>query len=138
MRVLIDTTAVRYPHSGTGVYVQRLAEALGPVGVEVVEPPQRPRGRPGGEGARRNLVRSARNLTLDRGWLRDGLPAAAEAAGADVIHHPLPAWCPHSGHAQVVTVHDVAYEALRGHFDPFWRRIARREHQRAVQSADAV
>ena len=42
-----------------------------------------------GAGATRCAAPS--NAALDAAWLHGGLPRAARAAGADVVHHPLPA-----------------------------------------------
>ena len=98
--------------------------------LEVVCVRQRRRLRPGGAGRRRNPLRSAANLALDSAWTRVGLPRAARRAGADVLHHPLPAHSPGAGCAQVVTVHDVAFERHPEEFDPAWRAVARRRAPR--------
>jgi glycosyltransferase involved in cell wall biosynthesis len=133
VRVAIDTSYVARGRSGTAVYIERLAEALAAEGVDVVELRQPVRGRRGG----RNKLRSAANAALDLAWTRELLPRAADRAGADVIHHPLPAWSP-TAIPQVVTIHDVAFARHPGDFDPVWRRIALRTHQKAVARAGAV
>ena len=139
MRVLIDTSFAARGRSGTGVYLDRLVTALRDRGeVEVVEARQRLRLRPGQAGRRRNLARSAANALLDAAWVGVGLPLAARRARANVIHHPLPARSLGARCAQVVTVHDVAFERHPDWYDPAWRRIARRQHRRAVRSADAI
>src|SRR3954471_21043161 len=109
--------------SGTGVYSERLVEALRAQGVELVELRQPARMRRGG----RNKLRSAANAALDNVWTRDLLPRAAARAGADVLHHPLPA-ASRVDIAQVVTVHDVAYARRPEDFDPAWRLYALRAH----------
>jgi glycosyltransferase involved in cell wall biosynthesis len=135
MRVLIDTSYAARGPSGTGVYVGELADALRELeGVEVVEARQPPRLRRGAG----NPVRSAANALLDLAWLHAGLPRAARAAGADVVHHPLPA---HSGRipaAQVATIHDVAFEHLPTAYGTLWRRLARRQYRRAARRSDAL
>lgn len=130
MRVAIDTSYAARGPSGTGVYVEELVRALRARGeVEVVELRQPLRFRRGGG----NLARSAANAALDRLWERVLLPRRAKAAGADVLHHPLPA---HGGSLpQVVTVHDVAFLTHPEWFDPKWRRVAERAHRRAVARA---
>ena len=139
MRVLIDTSFAARGRSGTAVYLQQLVTALRERGeVEVVEARQRLRLRPGREGGRRNVVRSAANAMLDAAWVGVGLPLAARRARADVIHHPLPASSRGAPCAQVVTVHDVAFERHPEWYDPAWRRIARRQHRSAARSADAI
>ena len=129
MRVLIDTSYVRRGPSGTAVYVEQLVRALRSRGrVEVVEAAQRRRLAPGAG----NSLRSAANALLDLAWLRVGLPRAARLAGADVVHHPLPA---HSGRIpapQVATLHDVAFEALPRGYGRVWRSLARRAYRRAA------
>jgi glycosyltransferase involved in cell wall biosynthesis len=133
MRIAIDTSYAERGASGTGVYVERLASALREAGADVVELRQPVRMRRGG----RNKARSAVNAALDAAWTRVQLPRAAAEAGADVLHHPLPAWSP-THIPQVVTVHDVAYARRPEDFDPVWRRVARRRHRHAVAKAAAV
>lgn len=133
MRVLIDTTfALRGP-SGTGVYVERLAAALGELGVDVVEAANGSRRAPGGGG-----LRSAGNLVADRWWVQAELPRRAWRARAHVLHHPLPALARQAPCPQVVTVHDVAFERLPGGFDAGFRAVARRAHRAAARGAGAV
>lgn len=137
MRVAVDVTYARRarggPISGTGVYLQRLVPALRGLGVEVVElanPWRRP---PGGGG-----LGSARNLLADMAWTQHELPRLAARAGADVLHHPLPARSRARGLAQVVTVHDLAFAALPWAFDPAFRRWAAQTHRSAARGADVV
>ena len=133
MRVAIDTSYVDRGRSGTAVYVERLIPALEAEGVEVVRLRQPVRGRRGG----RNRLRSAANAALDLAWRRELLPRAAARAGADVVHHPLPASSP-TEIPQVVTVHDVAFARHPDDFDPLWRRYALRAHRAAVARAGAI
>jgi glycosyltransferase involved in cell wall biosynthesis len=121
------------------VYVEELTGALARrPGVEVVAVAQRRRLRPGGAGRRRNPLRSLANLALDSAWTRVGLRRAVRLARADVLHHPLPAHTPRAGCAQVVTVHDVAFERFPAEFDRAWRTLAGRAHRAAVRRADAI
>jgi glycosyltransferase involved in cell wall biosynthesis len=133
VRVAIDTSAAARGPSGTAVYVERLVAALRGQGIDVVELRQPARLRPGG----RNRARSAANAALDLAWTRELLPRAAARAGADVLHHPLPA-SSRPRIPQVVTVHDVAFARRPQDFDPVWRRIAARQHRAGVASAGAV
>jgi glycosyltransferase involved in cell wall biosynthesis len=55
-----------------------------------------------------------------------------------VVHHPQPALSRRSAAAQVVTVHDVAFETLPEGYGRVWRRLAARRYRRAVREADAV
>jgi glycosyltransferase involved in cell wall biosynthesis len=133
MRVVLDMTyALRGP-SGTAVYVKRLSEALRAEGVEVVTAADERRPPPAGGGAG-----SARNLARDTWWTQVALPRRAREAGADVLHHPLPALARSASCAQVVTVHDLAFERLPDHFAPGFRRWASVTHRRAACRADAV
>jgi glycosyltransferase involved in cell wall biosynthesis len=133
MRVLIDTTfALRGP-SGTGVYLARLIDALEPLGVEVVEAQNPARRAPAGGGWRSGL-----NASVDAWWTTVALPRHARAAGADVIHHPLPALSLRTAIPQVVTVHDLAFERVPECFDPVFRRWASLTHRAAARGADAV
>ena len=75
MRVLLDTTYARRGPSGTGVYVERLTQALRAEGVEVVEAANERRPAPAGGGAG-----SARNLALDTRWTQVELPRRARSA----------------------------------------------------------
>jgi glycosyltransferase involved in cell wall biosynthesis len=139
MRVLIDTSYVARGRSGTAVYVDRLVDALRREGtVEVVEARQRRRFRPGRSGRAWNPLRSAANAFLDLAWLHIGLPRAARLAGADVVHHPLPAHSRRIPCAQVATVHDVAFERLPRAYGWLWRLYARRQYRRASRLSDAI
>lgn len=133
MRVLIDTTYARRGPTGTGVYVERVSAAVRELGVDIVETANERRRPPGGGG-----LSSARNLGSDRWWTASELPRRAREANADVVHHPLPAFSRAVYCAQVVTVHDLAFERLPRHFDPRWRAYARRAHRAAARHADAV
>ena len=133
MRIAIDTSYAHRGVSGTGVYSTRLVAALRDQGVEVVELCQPARMRRGGA----NKLRSAANAALDLAWTRELLPRAAAREGADVLHHPLPAWS-RVEVPQVVTVHDVAFARRPQDFDPAWRRFALRTHRAAVARAAAV
>lgn len=133
MRVALDTTFARRGPSGTATYLERIAPALSGLGVEVVDVAFAGRRPPAGGG-----WRSVRNLGDDLRWVERGLPRRARAAGADVIHHPLPAVAQRALPAQVVTVHDLAFERLPADFDPRFARAARLLHRRAARRADAV
>jgi glycosyltransferase involved in cell wall biosynthesis len=135
MRVLIDTSYAARGPSGTGVYVTELVAALRELGeVDVVEASQPRRLRPGG----RNPARSAANALLDWRWLRSGLARAAREAGADVVHHPLPAYSARIEAPQVSTVHDVGFERLPGAYGGLWRRLARRQYRAAARRCSAL
>ena len=134
MRVLVDTSYAGRGPSGTAVYVRCLVAALREQGVEVAEASQRRRLALGAG----NPARSAANVVLDWLWLHVGLPRAARAAGADVVHHPLPAFSRRIGVPQAVTVHDVAFARLPRHYSGAWRRQALGAYRRAVRGAGAV
>jgi glycosyltransferase involved in cell wall biosynthesis len=135
MRILIDMTyAHRAPHSGTAIYLERLIDALGhEQGVEVIAVANERRQAPAGGG-----LGSVRNLLADQWWTEIELPRKARAAGADAIHHPLPARAIASSVPQVVTVHDLAFERLPQLFDKRFRRYAHKVHRAAARSARAV
>jgi glycosyltransferase involved in cell wall biosynthesis len=120
--------------SGTGVYVERLYSALAALEeVDVVTACNLRRRAPAGGG-----IGSIRNLLTDALWTQVELPRRARAAGADVIHHPLPALAHTASLPQAITVHDLAFEALPDKFDPAFRRIARLTHRAAALRAGAV
>jgi glycosyltransferase involved in cell wall biosynthesis len=133
MRVLLDTTYARRGRSGTGVYLGRLVPALREEGVEVHEAADERRQAPAGGG-----LGSARNLARDAWWTQVELPRRARAVGADVLHHPLPALAARAPCAQVVTVHDLAFERLPELFAPGFRRYASLTHRRAARGAAVV
>jgi glycosyltransferase involved in cell wall biosynthesis len=133
MRVLLDMTYARRGPSGTAVYLSCLAAALRAEGATVVEAANERRRAPAGGGAG-----SAANLALDEWWTQVQLPRLAREAGADVLHHPLPALAARAPCPQVVTVHDLAFERLPEHFAPAFRRWASRAHRRAARGAAAV
>jgi glycosyltransferase involved in cell wall biosynthesis len=133
MRVLIDTTYALRGHSGTAVYLEHVICALRREGVDVVEAADERRPAPAGGG-----IGSARNLAHDVWWTQVALPRRARAAGADVLHHPLPALARRAPCAQVVTIHDLAFERLPDHFAPGFRRWSSIAHRRAARGAAAV
>jgi glycosyltransferase involved in cell wall biosynthesis len=135
VRVLFDTTfARRSPHSGTGVYIERLGAALAELpGVELIEAYNRRRRPPGGGG-----VGSVRNALGDQWWTEVELVRLARVSAADVIHHPLPANARRTATPQVITVHDLAFEYFPEGFDDRFRRYARWTHAAAARRAAAV
>jgi glycosyltransferase involved in cell wall biosynthesis len=133
VRVLIDTTFARRGPSGTAVYLERLVPELRALGVDVVEVANARRRAPAGGGAG-----SVRNLAGDRAWTGVGLAARARAAGAGIVHHPLPAGSRAIRVPQVVTVHDLAFERVPERFDPRFRAYARRAHRSAARRAAVV
>ncbi|MDQ6607998.1 MAG: glycosyltransferase family 4 protein [Actinomycetota bacterium] len=135
MRVLIDTTfARRAPLSGTGIYVNRLLSELAELdGVEPIEVANIRRRPPAGGGPG-----SLRNLGGDIWWATAELPRLARRSRADLIHHPLPAHSPGAGIRQLITVTDLAYEVLPGHFDRGFRLYSHHHHRAAARAADAV
>ena len=139
MRVLIDTSHASRGPTGSGVYVRELLVALRErEGVEVVEARQRLRLRSGRARGAQSVPRTVANLVLDALWLHGGLPRAAQAARADVVHHPLPAHSRRIAVPQVATVHDVAFLALPDRYGRAWRLYARRTYRRAVRRCAAV
>src|SRR3954447_26634334 len=120
MRVLVDTSFARRGPSGTQVYTDHLVAALRDLGVEVAEIA----GRVG-----RHLDPAAEAAWQAR--------LARAARGADVLHHPLPAWAP-TRVPQVVTVHDLAFLAVPSCFKPRFRAVAARTHRFAARRAAAV
>jgi glycosyltransferase involved in cell wall biosynthesis len=135
LRVLFDTTyAARAPYSGTGVYIDRITAALSRIDrVEIKTVANGRRRRPAGGG-----LGSMCNLLADRWWTAVELPRIARRAGADVIHHPLPALARSSPVPQVITVHDLAFERVPEQFDRAFRLYAHRAHRAAARAAGAV
>jgi glycosyltransferase involved in cell wall biosynthesis len=139
MRILIDTSFAARGPSGTAVYIERVTAALRARGnVEVVEARRPRRPAPGRSRERGRLLWSAVNALLDVAWVQIGLRARARRAGADVVHHPLPAWIWRAPCAQAITVHDLAFEHLPEGFGRIWRLLARRRHRAAARRAGVV
>jgi glycosyltransferase involved in cell wall biosynthesis len=130
VRVLLDTTFARRGPSGTGVYLEKLVPTLRDAGVEVIEVANDRRRPPAGGG-----LGSVRNAAEDLRWSGVELPRRARDAGADLVHHPLPALAPRGG---VVTVHDLAFLRLPDAFDRAYRAHAAHTHRAAVHRAAAV
>jgi glycosyltransferase involved in cell wall biosynthesis len=116
------------------VYLENLCAQLAAQGdVEVVEATNERRATPAGGG-----VGSAVNAAADVYWSEVELPRLARRAQADVIHHALPARAHGARIPQVVTVHDLAFEALPGLFDSRFRTYAHLTHRQAAVAADVV
>jgi glycosyltransferase involved in cell wall biosynthesis len=133
MRILLDASFALRGASGTSVYIQRLAPALEAEGVEVSRAQNDSRRPPGGGAAR-----SVANLAADTWWNGIELSRRARRSGCDVLHHPLPARALAPGCPQVVTVHDLAFEAMPERFARGYRVHARRAHRAAARRAAAV
>jgi len=135
LRVLIDTTyARRAPLSGTGVYIDRLCEELRLRNdVEAIPVWNRDRRPPAGGG-----LGSMRNLASDARWMSVGLPALAASTGAELIHHPLPAYAVRCRVPQVITVVDLVFERLPECFDRRYRTYAHLAHRAAARRAAKV
>lgn len=133
MRILLDVTFARRGMTGTGIYLEKISEALSALGVEVVEADNENR-RPPAAGGPGSLL----NFAADRAWIERGLPRLAREAGAELIHHPLPAAGLFAGLPQVVTVHDLAFVRLPWAFDVRYRLWAGQAHRAAVHRAAAV
>lgn len=135
VKVLIDTTyAARAPLSGTAVYLENLIRELGEQGeVEVEEATNERRTTVAGGG-----IGSARNAAVDAWWAEVELPRIARRAGADVIHHALPARAHGRAIPQVVTVYDLAFEVFPGMFDSRFATYAHLTYRQAAASADGV
>ena len=104
----MDTSYAARGPSGTAVYIEQVVAALRERGqVEVVEAQIPGRPAPGRKSG--GPLRSAANAARDLEWLHRGLPAAARAAKADVVHHPIPAWTPRIAAPQVSTLLDLAF-----------------------------
>ena len=138
MRVLVDTTYLARGTSGTGVYLDRLLEALREREDVKLFEASGPRLRPGRSDGGWNPLRSAANALLDVWWREVGLPREAQRTGAHLIHHPLPARSRRAPCAQAVTVHDVSFVRHPQRFPLLWRLYARRAHRAAVRSAAVV
>jgi glycosyltransferase involved in cell wall biosynthesis len=133
MRILLDTSFAARGPSGTGVYVERIAEALRAADVDVVEAANTNRRAPAGGG-----LGSVRNLGSDLRWVRRELRERARHEGVDVIHHPLPAFTPRASCPQVITVHDLAFARAPELFARAYREYATRTHRHAARNAAAV
>jgi glycosyltransferase involved in cell wall biosynthesis len=116
------------------VYLERLIAALSQsTDVDVVTAANESRRAPGGGGAA-----SLMNAAADLRWTELTLPREARRVQADVLHHPLPAHSHHAALAQVVTVHDLAFERRPELFAVAYRRWARVAHRHAARRADVV
>jgi glycosyltransferase involved in cell wall biosynthesis len=135
IEVLLDTTyALRRPRSGTGIYIEQLLAALDRRDDVHVTAVANARRRPPAGGG----LGSLRNAAADEWWTTVELPRRARAARVELIHHPLPAYAHRARIAQVVTVHDLAFERRPQDFSPAYRRYAHLAHRRAARRAAAV
>lgn len=135
MKVLIDTTyAARVPLSGTAIYLDNLISELTAQGeVEVAQARNERRAPPAGGGGGGALTAAA-----DTWWSEMELPRLARRAKADVIHHALPARAHGRAIPQVVTVYDLAFEALPGVSDRRFATYAHLTDRQATQAAEGV
>lgn len=121
MRIAIDASYAGRGPSGTALYVERLIEELRALGVDVQAVSRRP----------------ARYLSpADLAWTHVELPRRAR--GADLLHHPLPAFSRGFRGPQAVTVHDLAFLRVPGCFNRRFRVVAGIRHRAAARAAALV
>ncbi len=120
MRVVVDVSYARRGPSGTQVAIDHLLPELRALGVDVVEAEGR-------HGRHLDPVAEAR-------WQ---LRLARAARGADVLHHPLPASAP-TRVPQVVTIHDLAFDAVPDCFKRRFRWYAHHAHRLAARRAAVI
>jgi glycosyltransferase involved in cell wall biosynthesis len=137
VRVLVDTSYAARGPSGTAVYIERLVAALRERGgIEVIEAAMPRRPAPGRRSG--GPLRSATNAARDLDWLHRGLPAVARDSGADVVHHPLPAFSRRIAAPQVATILDLAFEHHPAGYGRVWRALARRRYRAAAVGGGAL
>ncbi|MSR05443.1 MAG: glycosyltransferase family 1 protein [Gemmatimonadetes bacterium] len=135
-RVAFDVTQATADPAGTGRYAASLASALqaqlherfipirfGPLGKPAEQPT-----------AARRLAFAARDMW----WGPVGVARAARAAGADLLHLPVPVGPLAGGFPFVVTIHDLAVLTFPQYFRPWFRNVARVMLPRVARAARAV
>ncbi|MGY1619675.1 glycosyltransferase family 4 protein [Geodermatophilus sp. SYSU D00691] len=148
-RVLVDATAVPEDRGGVGRYVDELLPALRAEGGDVVVACQ-PRDVEHyavlvGADRVRSAPAWAGSVPGRLAWEQVGLPAAARAVGADVLH------CPHytmpvaARRPVVVTFHDATFFtdpgvhlAVKSRFFRTWTRISLRRARRGLAPSAAT
>lgn len=134
LRVALDVAPTRLGRAGVARSIEELAEAL----------EQRPdleivRIGGGSTPAHRSPRRRALALRHDLTWHPRGARRAALAAGADVLHSPLPRGPLAPGRPPVVvTVHDLAVVRHPTTLSGWNRRYTRRTLRRVLGAADAL
>lgn len=134
LRVALDVAPTRLGRAGVARAIEELAEALEQrADLELI--------RIGGGSmpTHRSPRRRALALRHDLTWHPRGARRAAVAAGADILHSPLPRGPLAPGRPPVVvTVHDLAVVRHPATLSGWNRRYTRRTLQRILAAADAL
>jgi glycosyltransferase involved in cell wall biosynthesis len=133
VRIAVDTSVLRRPHTGIARWVTGLTTALAASGRHDVRLAPGP-GRLGRGGALYRIP----NLLRQRWWYAVGLPRQAWAAGADVILGPANFAARRSAIAQVVTIHDANFLQAPGTYEPAVVEYLTRVVRHAAANADAL
>lgn len=131
-RVALDVTAGRLDRGGSGEHVRQLARALGAAVIPVSCPGTRPPRMP------RTWSDRAATLHRDLWWAQHAVVAAARAAGAELLHLPVPIGPVATRLPLVVTVHDLFALTNPGRFRRWHRAYTAATLPRLVARARAV
>lgn len=132
MRIAVDSSVLRRPHTGVARYVEGLAGALSQrQGTEVLMLPG-PR-RVGNGFAFRPM-----NLSLQRWWYEVGMARRARALQADVMLMPSGYACRRGRIPQLAVLHDVNFLTRPGTYERAFARYAGWVTARAIRDADQV
>jgi glycosyltransferase involved in cell wall biosynthesis len=132
VRVLVDTSILRRPHSGIARWVTGLVDALAHrEGLEVIEAP----------GPRRVgngwLFRPV-NVSRQRAWYEWGIQRAAAKHRADVLLMPAGYASRRGRVPQVTAIMDVNFLTRPGTYEPLMARYLTWAFRRAVRQSDGL
>ena len=132
MRVVVDTAALRRPHTGTARWINGLLGALD--GVPALDIKQAAGPRRVGNG----LLFRPVNIALQRWWYEFGIGRTARKWGSDALLMPAGYAARPGRTPQLVAVLDVNFLTQPGSYEPLFARYASWVTGRSVRDADGL
>lgn len=134
MKLAYDLSILRHPPAGTAVYARELLRAMVNAGGgdRIIPTNGWPR------VARGGLLRRGANLAVDVGWLTLGSAAVAARNHVDAWYSPANVLPTSIRRPMIVTIHDVNFLAIDGHYDRAFALYAERAFRGSARRAAAV
>ena len=132
MKVVVDTSVLRRPHTGTARWANGLVDALGKIPAIELERAYGPRRI--GNGVPFRPI----NVTLQQWWYGFGIRRLAAKLGADALLMPAGHAARRGGIPQLVAILDVNFLTAPGTYGPAFTRYATWSMKRSARAADRL
>jgi glycosyltransferase involved in cell wall biosynthesis len=132
VKVVIDTSVLRRPHTGTARWVTGLVDALSEIPTLAVQVA------PGPHRLGNGLFFRPANLTRQRWWYDHGIRRFAGEHGADALLMPSGYSARRGGIPQLVSILDVNFLTSPGTYESLFTRYAAWAMKRSAHAADRL